>query len=181
MFCERCKKKKATIHLTEILKNIKSEVHLCDECAKSIGLNAKLSKISLSVQDMLTFIDYNEPEKKEIVLNKSICPNCGMTSEEYIKNGILGCSECYFTIEKNNSKLFEKINKRHIGKKPINYIENKNNNTKAIGDNNIIYKHFEENIVNLHKKLNEAVTEERYEDAAVIRDKIKEKEKICKE
>jgi hypothetical protein len=42
----------ATVHLTEIIKNVKSEVHLCEACARGIGLNSKLSNFSLTVPDM---------------------------------------------------------------------------------------------------------------------------------
>ncbi len=34
MQCDICKKKKATVHLTEIIDDQMSEMHLCEECAR---------------------------------------------------------------------------------------------------------------------------------------------------
>ena len=34
MICDICGKKKATVHLTEIVDEQMSEMHLCEECAR---------------------------------------------------------------------------------------------------------------------------------------------------
>ena len=34
MMCDICAKKKATVHLTEIVDEQMSEMHLCEECAR---------------------------------------------------------------------------------------------------------------------------------------------------
>ena len=43
MFCQECQKRPATIHMTRIVNNVKTEVHLCSECAR------KHQKLALSM------------------------------------------------------------------------------------------------------------------------------------
>ena len=46
MMCEECQMKPATVHITKIINNEKTQMHLCEECAKqkhisfSTGLGA---------------------------------------------------------------------------------------------------------------------------------------------
>ena len=75
MICERCKKRDSTVHLTEIIKSVRSEVHLCEQCARDIGFNAKLSNYSLSIPDMLSFLDDDMAEN-----DTGVCPCCGSTA-----------------------------------------------------------------------------------------------------
>lgn len=168
MFCERCKKNEATIHLSEVIKDIKSEVHLCEGCAREVGLNTKISNFSLSLPEMLTFLnvdevaDYNDGRQ---------CRNCGTDFLEYKKDGKLGCPECY----RNLAEFLEPAlsgfhgDKRHIGKFPS---ENGNAVFKEISIYN--NKINADNTADLQSQLEAAVNEERYEDAAVLRDRIKE-------
>ncbi|HHX77776.1 MAG TPA: hypothetical protein GX697_05445, partial [Firmicutes bacterium] len=34
MFCQECKMRPATVHLTKIINNVKQERHLCEVCAR---------------------------------------------------------------------------------------------------------------------------------------------------
>ena len=116
MLCERCQKKEATIHLTEIIKDVKSEVHLCENCAREIGLNSKLSNFSLSVPEMLSFLEINEVDDANDAVT---CENCGLTYTEYRKKGKLSCPECYLYMKDSLEPVIMGYHgeKRHIGKK----------------------------------------------------------------
>jgi len=92
MFCERCKKNEATIHLSEVVKNIKSEVHLCEQCARDVGLNTKISNFTLSLPEMLTFLNVDETSDSR---EHRRCHSCGSSFMDYRKNGKLGCPDCY--------------------------------------------------------------------------------------
>ena len=77
MFCERCKNNEATIHLSEVVKNMKSEVHLCEQCAREVGLNTKISNFSLTLPEMLTFLNIDEsPDFR----SAGRCHSCGCRS-----------------------------------------------------------------------------------------------------
>jgi len=92
MICEKCSQNDATIHLTEIIKNEKSEVHLCERCAREIGLNSKLSNFSISIPEMLSFLDLDEIDKNQDI---NQCRTCGFSYINYSTEGNLGCPDCY--------------------------------------------------------------------------------------
>jgi protein arginine kinase activator len=169
MQCERCKNIEATIHLTEIIKDVKSEVHLCESCARGIGVNSKLSNFSLSIPELLSFLDLNEVED---CVDGGMCKSCGLTFMDFSREGKLGCPDCYKYLNDSLKSVILGFHgaTRHIGKHP--------NNTMA-GDRDAYVKPVQvisekKSIEELKRQLNKAVFEERYEEAAVIRDKIRE-------
>ena len=87
MICERCKKNEASIHLSEIIKDMKSEIHLCEACANEVGLNAKISNFSLSIPDMLTVLNADEITAHN---DDKFCTNCGSEVAE----GMAFCTSC---------------------------------------------------------------------------------------
>ncbi len=172
MQCEKCREKIATIHLTEIIKGIRSEVHLCEECAREIGLNSKLSNFSLSVSDMLSFLDADNCAVCDDISDNSVCSACSTAMPEITDNYIAGCQCCYSTFNKEIEEHLENNNiiPRHTGKVPINFktVENFRKEEKC---RDINVHHLQESLV-------KAVDSENYEEAAAIRDKIKELEQI---
>lgn len=168
MFCERCKKTEATIHLSEVIKDMKSEVHLCEMCARDVGLNTKISNFSLSLPEMLTFLNVDELTDYS---DGKHCQVCGSGFMEYKKEGKLSCPECYNNLSEFLAPVLAGFHgeKLHIGKSPV-YSE----------DNGLAEKTYKkeksgfDNRADLQSQLESAVIEERYEDAAVLRDKIKE-------
>ncbi|MCP4133833.1 MAG: hypothetical protein GY754_22885 [bacterium] len=171
MFCERCKQNDATIHLTEIIQGERSEIHLCEKCAKDIGLNSKLSNFSLSVPEMLSFLDINEVSEYDDI---HTCKRCGTAFSDYKANSKLGCQECYVYLA---DYLVSEISgfhgeKRHIGKIPNTMA------TQIEVTRDIPLEIQDESLYDLKIQLETAVSEERYENAAVLRDKIKDLERI---
>jgi len=164
MFCEKCKKNEATIHLTEILKNKKTEVHLCEKCSREMGINSGLSGFSLSVPEMLSFLDVEDFGNLEI----KNCKTCGMTFNDYKKNGKVGCEDCYIDLMDyiRPDIISYKNECKHIGKIPSISSE-KPGLVKKVYKGNGVSK------LNDYKiQLENAVIEERYEDAAILRDRI---------
>jgi len=168
MYCERCKKNEATIHLSEIMKDIKSEVHLCEHCAREVGLNTKISNFTLTLPEMLTFMNVDEvndfPGEKR-------CGTCGCDFIEYKTNGRLGCPDCYTYLAEQLEPALVTFHgdARHCGKFPSYNCADQN-------DIRIVQEKIKipDELSRLQVELNEAVKDERYEDAAVIRDRIKE-------
>jgi len=168
MLCQRCKKNEASIHLSEIIKDMKSEIHLCESCANEVGLNAKISNFSMSIPEMLPVLDVDEISDYK---NDKFCENCGSSFIDYKKDGKLGCPECY-----NN--MYELITpvitghhgeKRHIGKSPVY-----NKNTYSVDADLMNSKVNDERAADLQTQLDSAVENERYEEAAILRDRIKD-------
>ncbi|HON78345.1 MAG TPA: UvrB/UvrC motif-containing protein [Spirochaetota bacterium] len=172
MKCERCKKRDATIHLTEIIKNVKSEFHLCEECARIIGVNSKFSNFSLSVPDMLSFLDLDDAGD---VVDTNMCMHCGISFVDYKKAGKLGCPHCYRYLKQGIDSVVKSYHDsiRHVGKVPCNYVEIEEGDTCLL-ENDGPGEQERVSRQELQKMLDDAVSEERYEDAAVLRDRIKE-------
>lgn len=174
MKCERCRKNEASIHLTEIIKNVKSELHLCEDCARAIGVNSKFSSFSLSVPDMLSFLDLDEIGE---IADANICRRCGLTFVDYKRVGKLGCPHCYHYLSAGLESIMKSYHgeSRHIGKVPFNYVEMRETDGFFIeGKNQPVSGG--KNINELRQMLEQAVADERYEDAAVLRDRIRELE-----
>lgn len=161
----------ATIHLTEIIKDVKSEVHLCENCAREIGLNSKLSNFSLSIPEMLSFLDIHEVDDGDTA---GVCSTCGLSFLDYSRDNKLGCPDCYASLEDSLKSVIAGYHGsvKHAGKHP-------NNPPGAptgiyTGVARII--HNAKTLEELKEMLDSAIYEERYEEAAVLRDKIRELE-----
>jgi protein arginine kinase activator len=172
MLCERCKKEEATIHLTEIIQDTRSDVNLCEACAREIGLNSKLSKFSLSLPDIFSFIEMDEFANQKIEASP-VCGVCGTTFETYARHGKLGCPDCYTYLSSVMGGIIKGYHgdKKHIGKAPRAAALPELAEASA--------PHPERSqrsacdVDELHEKLQDAVACERYEEAALLRDKIR--------
>ncbi|MBN2401482.1 MAG: UvrB/UvrC motif-containing protein [Spirochaetes bacterium] len=160
MLCDNCDNSDAVFHFTDFSNDSRNEIHLCMNCAKNIKLN------SLHQNDM-QLIKENERTNGE---GGIICINCGLTTKELIYSGRPGCPSCY----KYFNSVFNTISanniKKYSGKKPSNYIEIMDiGHVPALNESQIGLSNSE---AHLDEELKRAVIEERYEDAAKLRDKL---------
>lgn len=161
MICDRCRNNEASVHLTEIIRGMHSEAHLCEQCAKEIGFNTKISDLSTIIEESRQSHGY------EFIS----CPKCGVTSDDFNENHLLGCANCYTVF---HSLIQSFIGKRkYIGNIPVNGISVELYTNDMVSDPEIL------SIEQLKKNLSLAVIEERYEDAAILRDIIRDRENIC--
>ncbi|UCD06213.1 MAG: UvrB/UvrC motif-containing protein [candidate division WOR-3 bacterium] len=151
MLCDDCRNKPASIFFKEVLPDKTVELHLCDECASKRGL---LVTKKLSPQEILQKLLRQKSAQDE----KIICPNCYMSLAEFKRVGRFGCNQCITTFDDHIKHLIKQIHQsdRHIGRKS-------SSGTK---------KGFE--IYKLREDLKNALDSEAYEDAAKIRDKLKD-------
>jgi len=163
MLCDICGKNQATVHLTEIVDNEVTELHLCEECAraKSIEMEQQFGLGDL-LAGLAEFAKGIEPTES----TKLKCPNCELSYDDFKKIGKLGCSQCYTTFKKYLSPLLKKIHgsHKHIGKAPVKLAHTLNNRKSLT-------------LEELRQKLQRAIEMEEFEEAARIRDQIRELEK----
>ncbi|QSX07209.1 UvrB/UvrC motif-containing protein [Sedimentibacter sp. zth1] len=158
MLCNECEKNTATVHVTKIINGVKTETHLCEECAKK---QQAFFNNNFSMENLLAGM-LNEAFT-ESYKDAMPCKTCGMTFDEFKKIGKFGCSDC---ISMFRDRLMPTIKNlqgydSHIGKIP-----------KKAGQK---YRN-QNDIEKLKVDLRSMIDQERYEDAAVIRDKIKDLE-----
>jgi protein arginine kinase activator len=162
MLCENCGIREAAVHITEIVNEKTVEMHLCEICAKEKGV---MGTQAFSLADLLAgLMDLGvEVTAKEGGLLKS-CPSCGMTFEDFKKTGRFGCAQCYETFKESIIPLLQKIHgsMRHFGKAPKKI-------SLAIREDTELQQ--------LQGRLKEAIEKEEFEEAAKIRDRIKELQK----
>lgn len=161
MQCNLCGKKKATVHLTEIVDDQMSEMHLCEDCAREKSVQMEQQ---FGLADLLAGLSDFGKQVKEFEGTKLVCSHCSMNYEDFKKFGRLGCSECYPAFKENLTVLLKKIHgsNRHLGKAPATMPQT----GKKKGDS----------LRDLREQLNEAIMQEDFEKAAEIRDKIRELE-----
>lgn len=167
MLCDICSKNPATVHLTEIIDDQMSELHLCEECArqKSTQMESQfgLSDLLAGMMEIEKVPTTAKEKETEVALK---CPNCSLTYTDFKKIGRLGCGECYATFRRYLSPLLKRIHgsSQHVGKSPLPVKAGRP--LKKEGD-----------LQELRKALARAIETEAFEEAAKIRDEIREKEK----
>jgi len=162
MQCEICKKNEATIHLTEIVDGVRSEIHLCEQCAREQGIAVQSQ---MPINELLSGLLASQPSEEEMAYmseNQKACPHCGFTLDEFRKNALLGCPHDYEVFEDALENLIKKAQNghtQHCGKIPAN----------TPGESKKKMK-----IRNLQKRLESVVQQEKYEQAAKLRDEIEQ-------
>lgn len=159
MLCEKCGKNQATTHIRSVVNGVVSEKNLCSSCAKEEGYNDFGHN---SLTSMLASMFGEAPSMP--VSSAKRCPVCNLTFNDIARTGRVGCAECYKTF---NSELLPYLKRvhgstKHAGKVPCRAP--------------LMVKPEKATIEDLRLELNRLVSEEKYEQAAVIRDKIREME-----
>ena len=198
MLCQNCGKNEANVRYTQIVNGVKKEMILCEDCARKLGIGNFKMRMPLHFSNLLgnLFEDYDEGLLPSFIKeNSRECDSCGTLYDDFINTGLLGCADCYDMFEDRLDPMLKNIqgNTKHIGRKPLNInekmknigdnfsrnkAEEKNSAKESVGSQNNSENNKEndkqEKIQELNKELSKAIEEERYEDAAKIRDKIKQ-------
>ena len=181
MLCEKCKIREANIKYTEVINGVKKEHNLCTQCAKEMDFghysaifdgDFPLGKILSSL------LGVEENSQKEEKLQQIVCPTCGTSYQEFVENSCFGCQDCYsvfdLLIRDKIKKLQGSVN--HTGKKP-KYQKIQAASQTVEGQNGGEVREPEltpkEQLEVLKARLQEAIREEEYEDAARYRDQIR--------
>ena len=170
MQCDICGKKKATVHLTEIVDEQMSEMHLCEECARQKSTQMEQQ---FGLADLLAGLSQTAPATKETKEGTVKCASCQLNYEDFRKFGRLGCSQCYISFKEHLSGLLRKIHgsNRHLGKTPYDV---KAQEPMAIATPAALL--LSDSLEDLKKQLKNAIAAEDFEKAALLRDKIKSTE-----
>lgn len=154
MLCENCKKNAATTYFKQTVNGNTREVFLCSECAAKLGLGDPMSGFGNFGMGFGMMSDL----LGAMTQSSSVCPTCGMSLNEVSKSGRVGCADCYDSFRDYLRRLIPRIsgNKAHAGKTP--------RSVKPAADD----------LGSLRKQLEEAIKSENFEEATVLRDKIRE-------
>lgn len=164
MLCEKCNKNNATVHFQQNVNGQQTEYHLCNECAAELNILNMQPTFSNMFDGFLNSFLNSDNFIKTSQITNHICPTCSSTINDIKNTGRLGCADCYTTFADYLEGVLKNIQfgNNHTGKIP----------KKAGGEIKT-----KREIENLKIKLAKAVENEEYEEAAKLRDRIKELEK----
>jgi protein arginine kinase activator len=197
--CDRCDNE-ATVHELTVHNRKRQERHLCEACAKALGMAAGGAHappggipITHLLNQFITSQIQGTAAPGPAQAPAGVCRTCGLTLNQFRQTGLLGCPDCYTAFESQLAPLLQKAHEgasQHTGKRPARL-----RNTEPAAparppaptrsaparaaksapatpspaspapDPTLI-------AATLRKKLAEAVADERYEDAAKLRDEL---------
>ncbi len=167
MLCERCNKKKATVHYRENLSGRTRLRRLCPECAEVLESAGELEEMSAALASYASpFFRVEEgamlplPRGDAARTRAISCPSCGMTGEELATQARAGCARCYAVFEDELTPAIRAMHGRltHVG-----------HVTAAARAR----RERMEQLAQLKKQMKEAVAVEEFERAAELRDLIR--------
>ncbi|MBQ9795661.1 MAG: UvrB/UvrC motif-containing protein [Clostridia bacterium] len=155
MKCDKCGAP-SVYHSTYIVNGVSQSTNLCRDCAIKEGVftNQKtglFDDLFSSFSDLLGFEQ----------IDNIVCPVCKTTLKEFKTTSKLGCPNCYEIFKDEISNILNRIapSNKH-SQDTIKFKPVKTKLTK------------EEKIAELREEMKQAVSEERYEDAAKIKKQI---------
>ena len=153
--CQTCGRP-ATVTITNIINKKKQELHLCEECARD--QHQLIDGPSLNLQALVQLIMGMPTTADPSALT---CPTCGLKYAAFRADGRLGCPDDYDAFRSALEPLLDRIHRgtRHQGKTPRAALRRAELET-------------------LRDQLQAAVAIEDYEEAARIRDRIRQKEAL---
>lgn len=156
MNCQFCRTRVARVKISGALGTAQVAMHLCDACAAAHRLNPE----ALDREPLAAFLgrcaELGEPRPENIPDPALTCPDCGRTWPEYEESGLLGCPCCYTAFQSQiQGELREAAQGlSHRGKGGL---------TPPV-----------ESLPRLQRRLQRAIEREAYEEAARLRDRIRE-------
>ncbi len=167
MHCDKCNKKKSTVIYHENLGGHARTLHLCADCAREMEQAGELEEMSAAFaafsSPMLGVMDRPQRSFHTVIseiTEESVCSACGITAREIAQSGRTGCAVCYECLG-------------DVMRKPY---EDKHGGTYR-GQVPRLVRVREENACRmklLRAQLADAVSGEQYEQAAILRDRIRE-------
>ena len=168
MLCQNCSKREATTHIKRVVNGEATEAHLCQECAAKLGYDNFFDNFSLNLPDLFSSF-FGDSARALAGSRTDRCEKCGCSFDDIVKTGMVGCADCY---DKFLDKLLPSIQRihgrtRHVGSVPVTVTE-----TTASAQSKP--ETAEDRIAALEAEMKKAIEAQNFEQAAVLRDKIKE-------
>jgi protein arginine kinase activator len=167
MKCDFCDQK-ATVFLTQLVEGQMKKVCLCEACAKERGVT---DPTGFSLADILLgglpggAGSITVSSSAVVPGNGKKCATCDFTLDDLRRVRRLGCSDCYATFSEEVSQMIRGMHKgiSHVGKVPEGLMALQFRNQR---------------IEELRSRLDQAIASESYEEAAGIRDEIRNLDEV---
>ena len=171
--CQLCSKRPATSHLTELDPDTgqRQELHICATCIQRLDL--KLENGPPSIAEILDMKSDDASSAKikiasslnmpAIVKNDERCPHCGLAFSEFGSGKLFGCAHDYAVFGDKVETLLRNYHgtTRHVGRRP-------GSEPDAPESAATVHR------ASLDAALRQAVINENYENAAKLRDQLRQ-------
>jgi len=169
--CDNCGEREAVIHLTQIVDNSVTTLHLCESCAAEKGVDTIAQVAKHPLGDFLASLGEvasPAPGSAAAAGAAAACPQCGATLQDFRQTGRLGCAVCYVAFEAPLRDLLRRVhgNTQHRGERyraPGDVAESGGGGGGAATTG----------VAALKDRLRQAVEAEDFEEAARLRDAIR--------
>lgn len=169
MLCGKCGKGTATVHFTKVIRGKKTEWHLCESCTWEKGeLEGPVEggfPLHPFFSGIMGFLPgWSAESVRPHIQTGGQCSGCGLTYAQFGQIGRFGCEDCYKAFAKHLPVIFRRLHgsQKHRGKTPLRT----ESGFKLTKD-----------IALLREELQRKITEEAFEEAIALRDRIKALEK----
>ena len=97
MSCDQCREREAVIHLTQIVNDQVTTLHLCERCAAEKGVESPGSVAKTPLGSFLAAMgkEVEAPAPR----TADTCARCGGSLQDFRESGRLGCPECWRAFE----------------------------------------------------------------------------------
>jgi protein arginine kinase activator len=147
------------VHLTERIKGQRRELHLCQACARKVGLTLPESPPNLALDAVVQSLIVANVGELVGELAELTCPDCGIKFMEFRAGGRLGCPQDYRVFSAGVLPLLQRFHgaTRHVGK-----VARRHEGSAQR--------------LRLRTQLREAIAREDYEEASRLRDLLRPKD-----
>jgi protein arginine kinase activator len=158
MVCDSCKERDAVVHLTQIVENAVTQLHLCEKCAAEKGVETTVSMPKHPLAGLLQAAQQQAPTSHGDAVR---CTFCSATLRDFKASGRLGCAHCYGAFESSLRELLRRVhgNSRHVGRRYDPPSPDVLERETTLGE--------------LRDRLRRAIESEQFELAADLRDRIR--------
>jgi protein arginine kinase activator len=156
MLCNQCGEREAVVHLTQIENSAVTQLHLCEKCAATKGIETTIATPKHPLAGVLQAAQ----DQMAVSADAVRCSFCGMTQKDFRITGRLGCAHCYGAFAESLRELLRRVHgtPRHVGQR---YTPHNPEAADRAGS-----------LAVLRERLQRAVEREEFEAAAALRDEI---------
>ncbi len=158
MICNQCQERDAIVHLTQIVDNAVTQVHLCEKCAAERGIETSATVATHPLDD---FMQAAQAQVSQMPGDAARCSYCGTSLRDFRASGRLGCARCYGAFEQSLRDLLRRVHgsAAHVGRRYAGADEPALERDATLSE--------------LRGRLADAVRGEEFELAATLRDQIR--------
>jgi protein arginine kinase activator len=188
MQCQGCNIHEATVHEVMIVNAARVERHLCEACARKLGVGAPGPAGAALLQAMIQ--QTVAPHATQTPAPPAQCPKCKLSFAHFRQHGLLGCPECYKVYEQIIAPLLARAQEggtHHAGKVPKRWAMEQfaqlrqqraapEGASPASAQPSPLAASIEEHqrhVAQVRKALADAIVGEQYELAAKLRDELR--------